>query len=436
MWALFLRVATVGVGVAVNGAMARALSQADLGRYFLLVSLTSFAALLANLGTRQSVVKEVARSTSNPELGMARSVIVNSFVLSAVGSLMTMFGLHVLLQSGVIENKDLTVALSETQTLLLAWVAILALQMTVTEAIRGLHYARTAMLLDGGLLAAGLLISISAFLASKQSLDLIGVVSITIFISLLVLIFGLISLFRARNLIFGAKQVSRTALIKNSMPFLIANTATFGVAQSSIWIVGVSLSANEVAVFGAAWKLVSLVAMPILIVNAVVQPYVARLFSEGKTQELESIARATATIAGIPSTVVIAGFLVFGGSILSLVYGQDYERGAIVLAILGAGHFFNVITGSCDSVLAMTGNQRLLMMISITSAACTIALGLYWVSPYGIEGVAWATTIGRLVQNLLSWSAARKFCGVYTHVAFTASSLRAVHTMITEKDNR
>jgi O-antigen/teichoic acid export membrane protein len=125
----------------------------------------------------------------------------------------------------------------------------------------------------------------------------------------------------------------------------VTNMTLFVGLQTDFWIVGAFRPQEEVAIYGAAVKLVLMVALPLQIVSAVVPPLITELYVQGRRRELERALRATATLAGIPACLVLAVFMTLGGPILGTVYGGYYREGWLVLAVLSAGQLVNVGLG-------------------------------------------------------------------------------------------
>ena len=125
-----------------------------------------------------------------------------------------------------------------------------------------------------------------------------------------------------------------------------------------------------------------------------------------------------ATLTGIPAWLASMACIFFAGPILGLVYGNYYREGAAVLALLSIGLFASVCAGSCGIVLAYTGHQKMLMVITIVSSAVTFIAMLAAVKPYGIVGVAMARTAGQILQNGIVLLVVKQKTGMWTHVGF------------------
>ena len=183
------------------------------------------------------------------------------------------------------------------------------------------------------------------------------------------------------------KKVLREVL-SISWPLLIVSLVMMVRTNGDIWMLGAFLPQGELALYGAANRLVTMVTMPMAIVTAVAPPLIAEMYSQGRREDLERALRSMATLTGIPAWMASMGCIFFAGPILGLVYGNYYREGAVVLALLSIGLFASVCAGSCGIVLAYTGHQKTLMMITIASSAATLIAMIATVEPYGIVGVA------------------------------------------------
>jgi len=137
---------------------------------------------------------------------------------------------------------------------------------------------------------------------------------------------------------------------------------------------------------------------------------------------LEHTLRSMATLTGIPAWLASMGCIFFAGPILGLVYGPYYREGAIVLAVLSIGQFANVCAGSCGIVLAYTGHQKMLMVITIIVSAVTLAAMLATVQFYGVVGVAVCKAVGQLLQNGIVLLVVKQKTGMWTHIGFRGIS--------------
>jgi O-antigen/teichoic acid export membrane protein len=182
---------------------------------------------------------------------------------------------------------------------------------------------------------------------------------------------------------------------------------------------GYFLSQENVAIYGAAIRLTNLIATPLLVVNSVVPPFIAEQHCKGDKKELEFILRATATVAGFASLVILVIFGFFGKNILALTFGEFYTHGTNILRVLGIGHLFNVLSGSCGLTLMLTGNQREMLCIALSWAFFSIIGGIWAVNSYGMIGVATTFALANVLQNITMLVCVKKRVGVWTSASFS-----------------
>ena len=187
--------------------------------------------------------------------------------------------------------------------------------------------------------------------------------------------------------------------------------------QVDLWVIGAYLPKEQTGVYFAAVSLVAFVSQPLLLVNLIVPPFIAELYSQGEKKRLERVLRNTAAVAGLPALLVLGVYILFSGPILAFIFTEPYRAAATVLAILAVGRMANVITGSCGITLLMTGFQTQLMSITLTTGALTLSGVLFAVDRWGMTGVAVAVACGGILQNVAMWLAARYYTGMWTHAS-------------------
>jgi O-antigen/teichoic acid export membrane protein len=160
-------------------------------------------------------------------------------------------------------------------------------------------------------------------------------------------------------------------------------------------------------------------------INLVLPPVIAEMYAQGKTGRLERTLRTISTIAGVPSAMFPTGFMLLGGPILGLVYGDYYRHGAEILVLLSAAKVAAVCSGSCGLVLQMTGHHQQTLRVSLLTRLLFIVRALLVVWGYGPMGVA-AATVTTVPQKVIMVLTATRVTKMWTHVSFSLSSFRKV----------
>jgi O-antigen/teichoic acid export membrane protein len=218
-------------------------------------------------------------------------------------------------------------------------------------------------------------------------------------------------------------------ILQVAWPLTVTNLTLFVLTQAPLWILGAFRPPEEVAVYGAASRAVVLVAMPLTVANSVLPPLIAEMYPQGRKRELERTLRTVATVAGIPAFLTLAAFILFGGPILGLMFGDNYRGGAPILALLSLAQLVNVWSGSGSITLSYTGHQATMMTLTIAGGLFTVLAGLAVVGPYGVEGVAASVAAGIAGYNLVLWFETKRKTGMLTHVSFGGFS-EAIRTVM------
>jgi O-antigen/teichoic acid export membrane protein len=414
-WVVLGKLLTASSTLIVTSILARMLSADAFGAFGLGFTLATVAAMTAQLGNHQAVVRLVAESIGAGDPARARSVVGLVFRYVALGTLL----IAALLAAGpgswlareVVNSPMLAGAMGAVA----AWAAVMSLQIFTSETFRGFKDLRRATIYGGvisGVLAVGLLLLFWWQVGAASLEQVIWIIVATLIVSVLL---GGSRLRRlVRGLERGAAFPSRE-LFAISLPIWITGLTTFVLQHSDVWIVGAFLTQSEVGIYFAAVRLVVVVSQPLVLVNLVVPPFIAELYAAGEKQRLQRVLRNTATVAGLPAFILLFTFVLFGAPIMGLVFGQEFRAGAVVLALLSVGKLVNVWTGSCGMTLIMTGHQTPLMRITIVTSVLTVIGAILAVGRFGMVGVAAVVSGGTVAQNLAMWLAARSYCGLWTH---------------------
>jgi O-antigen/teichoic acid export membrane protein len=132
-------------------------------------------------------------------------------------------------------------------------------------------------------------------------------------------------------------------------------------------------------------------------------PVISKLYHENKIREIEVELRKIVTI--IIYLVIPMFFLfIYLSNDLLLIFGAEYttEISKKVLIILSFSFLIDAISGPIGSVLTMTKYARYILYNNIISLILNLVLNYLLIKSYGIVGVAVATGISVIVNNLLS----------------------------------
>jgi O-antigen/teichoic acid export membrane protein len=404
----------------VNAILARILAHDRLGAYFLVFSLVTFGTTISQIGLDRTVVRLISASLGTDRPGRARRAIFITFALGSVGAvtvaLVLVLGVGDFLADRVYHSR----AIPGVITLAALWIVVNALLSLAGETFRGFQRFWPATLFSG--LAVDILLTIGFgtlwIAGARPSLE--QAVGVSAAASAVALAVALVMLVRPVSALSGPGTVRTRNVVSISLPLLGTSVASFMLGTGvDLWVVGHFRPASDVALYGAASRLVFFVATPLIVVSQVVPPIVAELYARGERRQLEHALRNVSTITGIPAAVVLVAFFVAGDPIMRIVYGPGFAAGATVLAILSVSRLVAVATGSSGTTLMMTGHQRTMFAITLFSGVSALTAEILVAPDYGITGVAVATSCAQVAQNLLQLGFARVHVGIWTHARFS-----------------
>jgi O-antigen/teichoic acid export membrane protein len=418
------RVVSIVLGVVINGFLARLLTPSEYGAYFTSFTLVIVGAIVAQLGLDRAVVRLVSASIGTDLPGRARQAIrrilwIGSIAAVGMGAALA-FGLGPWLADNVFHSALLRAAMPITG----GWLAATAIQSLFVETYRGLQDFRRAVLFDAMLVDVLWASMFGALYVAGARVGLNTIIALSAGATVLIMAVGGAILSPRIRGIDGDGDLDRGEILQIAWPSVITNTAIYFLGTGvDLLVLAAFWPQRYVAVYGAATRLVTLVATPLWIVRGVMTPLIAELHAQGKTEELERSSRAAAALAGIPSLLVLGIFLLFGGSILGAYQGPFYRQGAAVLAILSFGRMVAVWAGPCAATLMMTGYQRVMMYVTVSTGVLSVALGIVFAQRFGRIGVAWSTSAVIILQNAAMLLLAKRLVGVWTHVEFSPRRL-------------
>ncbi len=171
--------------------------------------------------------------------------------------------------------------------------------------------------------------------------------------------------------------------------------------QSDVVIVGAVLGVEDAAVYAVATRLAALSTLPLLAVQTSVFARLSSQLAESDHVAAEASVRAaqrTSVLLAAP----IVGLLLITGPWLLQVFGEEYTRGYVVLALLLVGGFVNALTGPLPDVVWLSGRNRGHSMLLGAHALANVVASIAAAHWFGLRAVALATAVITVSWNVLS----------------------------------
>ena len=426
--ALLSRVVALPAGLAVQMLMARLIPPEHLGAYFLTQSLVIVLGNLSSLGIPQPLSRLLAQRVGRGDRGGSRAVLGSGLriVVASVSGLALLYAgvgdwlAERLFESPVMASGTLVAA---------AWLAGSGLQGACTSAISGFHQVGLASWLLGPIISLFMLVTLGALMLWSGESDFHTIVLLSAagtWVNLAVC--GVILWSNVRGATPRPGGDTARTLLMSGFPVLGSALLNTPLLQADLWIVG-ALMPGEVALYGAAKRLIRLVGLPLVIVGQVVPPLVADLYAKGEFDRVQRGVRGAATLAGLPALLALGFIMIAAESILSLVFGDFYGSAGLLARILCLERIIFVLVGPASVLLMMTGHESVLFRIQLWS-------GLLWIAAItaggafaGAPGVAVGYTASSAIRETWILIEARRRTGIQAqfnpfHVASMVEALR------------
>jgi O-antigen/teichoic acid export membrane protein len=410
-----------GVGSATalgtHALLARTLPPEQISAYFLLLSLVMGAFAVSHLALGQAAVRLIAGAIATDLPGRARAAVAQlAWAVIFVGALATLalsFG-----GGWLGELVDLT-AIAPVAPLAGLWLLVQCCQALLGELWRGLHDILRATVFGGMLGNVLALTGLAVWSLVGLELDLARAIAILTAAPFVSLIIGA-SLLRPRvAALAGPGRLTIAETGRSVLPLLLVALPWLVIEQAHVVLLGALGFPLEVAIYGAAVRLMAFVTMPLLIINGVLGPMIASLHARGDSAGLQRLLQGTAAAVGVPSAFGLLVVGVFAGDLLTLIYGPDFVAGAVPLAVLCLAQLVNVLAGSCGLTLVLTGHNKAMLVIVGSAATANLVLGLVLIPALGMLGGALAFGLTLVGMNVGLVLGTRRLAGVWTYASIT-----------------
>ena len=410
-----------------NAILARSLSPNDFGLFVLFFSLAGLFSLIACLGINRSIVKRIAEN--NDISSQAAHELLRFSLLTAVAG-----GCVVGVAAGVGSYVLLPESSSPTMRAILfgGIVLVRTVHLVLAEAARGFHERLWSNLFGGPaggpvphLLFVGLLLLFIGYVQGALVLAL-GLYLVAFVVTLPLLWIRVFTLVKENSAQTPAKRNKQTdnqvphgnasdGLLVLGIPLMLTQTCGLAMSQADIWIAGAMAAPAAIAMYAAAQRMLALLTIPLQIAGTAIVNFVPELAAKNKSK-LQKMVGLAATVGGLPGMVLALIFMLFAEQILAVVFGSHYETSADILRILTAGQIVCLLTGPCEIVLMMAGQQQTTLRVNVCAAIALVILGPLSIIGYGMTGLAVAIATVTATQNLVNWYLAHRLLGVATHV--------------------
>jgi O-antigen/teichoic acid export membrane protein len=213
----------------------------------------------------------------------------------------------------------------------------------------------------------------------------------------------------------GAKEYDIKNWIALSVPMFAVDSLYSMLMYVDVLVLKQFRSPDEIAIYYAALKTLSLVAFVYFAVSAASAHRFAEYHVAGDRARLEAFLRDVVKWTFWPSLGATLLLLACGWPMLWL-FGKNFVSGYHLMFIFAIGMLARASIGPAERFLVMLGEQRVCALIAGLAFAVNLGLCLLLVPRFGIEGAAWSITTAFILESLLLFLVARQKLGFHIFV--------------------
>ena len=225
------------------------------------------------------------------------------------------------------------------------------------------------------------------------------------------------SIFHQQSISANLKKVQSKYIFSewsySAMTFFLLSILAVLNSRIGIFFIGLSKDNDQVGVYNIISKISEAISFALVIVNFVLSPVIAKLFSSNEMEPLQRLITRASRIVLLFSLPLLVLIIVFKKSIL-IFFGGEFLEGQTSLLILCSGQLINILCGSAGTLLLMTGHQRFSIIALAVSTVLNIALNILLTARLGMDGTAIATASSLIVWNFILYFFARTKINIKT----------------------
>lgn len=176
----------------------------------------------------------------------------------------------------------------------------------------------------------------------------------------------------------------------------------------------------EVALFRVATQTSLLLVLGLNAVIMVYAPDLSRSFARKDLPAFQRLATKGAIFGLLAALPLAAVYLIFGNSLLSLLFGGQYATAHGPLVILTIGQLTNAMFGLVMTMAIATRSEAAALKAQLIGASSNVFLCLLLVPPFGAAGAACASAVSLFLWNMILSRYLLRKVGVRSYVSIPA----------------
>ncbi len=203
--------------------------------------------------------------------------------------------------------------------------------------------------------------------------------------------------------------------LMTAMPIFVVEAFYLLLTYSDIIVLQQYRPPNEVAIYYAAAKTLSLVAFIYFSVAQTIAHKFAEYHVTGDRKRLAAFLRQSVRLTFWPSLGSLLVLLALGRPLLRL-FGHDFVSGYYLMFIIAVGLLARASVGPAERLLNMLGERRSCALVYASSFAISLVLCVLLIPRLGLAGAATATSVALVFESASLFYVAKHRLGLHCFI--------------------
>jgi len=398
LWSFLIYVGGAGLTGLAQLVIARTIGATSYGIYSYVLAWTALLSYVATLGFSMVLLRFVPAYSAKSRWSLARGVIRFAFQRSfLVAMAIAICGIGIVLSLAKNFRTEMTISLA----IGLATVPLVTLYVLGGATVRAFGGVISAVAPErlgrDGLMLAIILLAGAFSVTPPDATTVLSALMMSSVVTAGLILWSILKLWppqlRSAELAYAPSDWWRLAC-----PVMIMTGLDVLLNRAGLMLLVWTGDTHAAGIFALGLNLALLLVLPRMAVGTFFAPNVSRLHANQDENALQSLF-ARATVLSVAGTITLALPLVLLTAPLLQFFGDDFVAAAPITQVLIAGQIFAAAMGPQQSLLTMTGRQRVaagLMVLGVVINVFGCAIGI---ALYGAMGAAVATAATNLIWN-------------------------------------
>lgn len=401
------------LGFVTQSVLARGLGRESFGLYTLGIGVVTAAQIISQFGLDNGVVRYVAHYRGQEDAARMRGTILQAvgitFAISLVVAAAVFFGAGTIAGFYQPELEPVVRAFAFA----LPFYAVMSIILWSTQGFQTVTYATYTQQILRPLIYFALLVGL--YFVGATLIGVVVAYAISMVSGVVIGLFFLRRLFPSLTDLRAPAKFETKALFGVSVPMSVSRATQYANNWTAILVLGLFYPAGLVGIFQAAFRTATLSTLVRFAFNGIFSPIISNLHSKEMTGDLGRLYKDVTRWTFTGAFAFFLGIVLLASEALTVFGGREYAVGATALAVVAFAQLYSASVGPANRMLAMTGNQTTLMVITIVGALTGVAVCFAAIPSLGLIGAAFGAAAAIVTENTLTLIFVRKRLGFWPY---------------------